>query len=82
LENKVRYTGEWIVDTNIRQGKGKSVYPDGSLYEGSFVDDKAHGKGRLIMSNGELYEGQLIKDMRHGYGRFTNENGTKYEGMW
>jgi hypothetical protein len=34
LENHALYTGEWIKGTQIRQGQGCQVWPDGSIYEG------------------------------------------------
>lgn len=33
------------------------VWPDGSKYEGEWVDGKANGKGRFILADGDVYEG-------------------------
>jgi hypothetical protein len=43
LENNAKYEGEWIKGTKIREGKGKLIWPDGSIYEGYFHDNKANG---------------------------------------
>ena len=34
LENHAKYDGEWIKGQDIRQGKGRQIWPDGSMYEG------------------------------------------------
>ena len=57
-ETGARYDGEWLKGTQIRQGRGKVVWPDGSTYEGYWANNKANGKGRLIHNNGNYYEGQ------------------------
>ena len=43
LENGARYMGEWLVSTHIRQGRGTQTWPDGSMYEGYWADNKANG---------------------------------------
>ena len=52
LDNKTRYDGEWIEGQEIRQGRGRQIWPDGSLYEGWWKDDKKNGKCRLIHADG------------------------------
>jgi hypothetical protein len=32
----IHYEGEWILGTNIREGRGVQLWPDGSRYEGNF----------------------------------------------
>ena len=46
-----------IVNTKIRQGKGRQIWPDGSMYEGWWMDNKANGAGRLIHADGDVYDG-------------------------
>ena len=41
----------------LRNGKGRYQYPDGSVYEGEYKNDKKHGKGKFLYSNGDTYEG-------------------------
>jgi len=38
------YDGDWKDD--IKNGEGKSTYPDGIVYEGDFKDDKKNGMGK------------------------------------
>jgi hypothetical protein len=58
-----------------RDGMGKQIWPDGSLYEGFWDKDKANGMGRLIHSDGDVYEGEWFNDKAHGYGVYTNMDG-------
>ena len=58
MDDHAHYEGEWLVGGDkIRQGKGTQIKPDGSIYEGYFVANKANGKGRLIHANLDVYEG-------------------------
>ena len=82
LENHARYEGEWIVGRDIRQGKGMQIWPDGSMYEGWWKDNKASGKGRLIHADGDVYDGEWLDDKAHGYGIYYQLDGAKYEGYW
>ena len=38
------------------------IWPDGSIYEGDWVNDKANGNGRLINVDGDYYKGEWIED--------------------
>ena len=49
------YIGQWDPQTNERLGMGRQIWPDGSLYEGFWLRDKANGRGRLIHSDGDVY---------------------------
>ena len=44
-ETGVLYKGQWIVNEakNGRIGLGKQFWPDGSIYEGYWFDNKANG---------------------------------------
>ena len=44
-DNNALYTGEWLFDTDIRQGFGILVRKDGTRYKGYFYDNKFQGKG-------------------------------------
>lgn len=57
LPTNVKYEGQWIPGTMIREGRGRQIWKDGSLYEGWFKNDKAQGFGRLIHADGDVYEG-------------------------
>ena len=85
MPNGAVYTGEWYFiisitiyrnpEENIREGRGKQIWPDGSLYEGFWRNDKANGKGRLIHSDGDVYEGDWVNDKAEGFGIYTHMDG-------
>ena len=81
MENQAIYIGEWN-QNNLRNGKGVQKWPDGSMYEGYWENDKANGKGRLIHANGDVYEGDWKDDKAHGHGLYIHNDGAKYEGQW
>ena len=68
LDDGRKYLGEWIVGTEIREGRGITECADGSLYEGWFLGDKANGKGRKIDADGDVYDGFWKDDKAQGYG--------------
>jgi len=82
LKNGSRYEGQWNMESGERQGLGKQIWADGSLYEGFYKRDKAHGTGRLIHGNGDFYEGDWKYDKSHGKGIYNYSNGGRYEGDW
>lgn len=82
LEDGTKYTGQWMAGTNIRAGQGVLIWPDGSVYEGWWKDNKANSKGRLIHVDGSMYQGWWKDDSCHGTGVYYHLNGTKYDGEW
>lgn len=54
-----KYVGQFIKDTNIKDGIGYLIYPDGSIFEGTFRNDLPV-KGRYIMINGDVYIGKMV----------------------
>ncbi|XP_056270526.1 ankyrin repeat and MYND domain-containing protein 1 isoform X3 [Pseudoliparis swirei] len=63
-------------------GLGVQEWPDGSTYEGGFVNGYKHGKGRYTWSNGEFYEGSFYKDYRHGGGLYCWPTGHTFTGKF
>ena len=48
-----------------REGYGKMVWSDGSVYTGQWKDDERL-KGKMIMNNGWIYIGSFKDDLFHG----------------
>ena len=51
------YLGEFKPGTDVKQGYGTYMYPEGDMYQGHWKDNKTNGWGRLIHFDGEVYEG-------------------------
>ena len=66
----------------IHTGTGRRTYPDGSVYEGSFVDSKRQGHGHFEMSTGASYTGGYSDDQKHGAGVYRYPDGAVYEGQF
>ena len=65
----VQYTGDLI--EGKRQGRGKLVYSNGSVYEGEFSQHQCHGVGRLTAADGTVYDGLWWYGQMYGEGRIT-----------
>ncbi|KAM4629235.1 ankyrin repeat and MYND domain-containing protein 1 [Polymixia lowei] len=65
-----------------RQGHGVQEGPDGSKYEGQFLNGLKHGTGKFTWENGEYYEGSFYKDYRHGEGVYCWPTGHKFIGKF
>lgn len=76
--------------TGRRSGRGIFVYPDGTVYEGSWRKNQRHGKGRYNYANGDTYCGSWYYGQRHGIGVYTKSvtqaSGTcgtiRFRGTW
>jgi hypothetical protein len=41
---------------------GRLIHADGDVYEGDWLDDKAHGRGFYTHTDGSRYEGEWKDD--------------------
>ena len=76
------YMGSWDNGQKVGAGTGKTVYENGSVYEGEYLDGKCHGTGKIIFENGSVYEGSFQNGKFHGQGTYTNVDGGIYTGGW
>jgi len=60
------FSGE--VSNSTRVTKGKQVWYDGTMFEGSYLDGQFEGKGRLIHSTGDVYTGYFKSNQGDGEG--------------
>jgi len=67
-----------------REGEGKFIKFDSSIYEGKWEQDKMHHKGRHVDGKtGDVYIGDWDSNRRNGHGRhLSNAAGTIYDGEW
>lgn len=69
-----RYEGEY--NNGVRQGQGKFLYSDGSVYDGKLHDLP------LLNDGSNERKGQWEADKKEGKGTFTYPNGDVYTGDW
>jgi len=71
-----KYEGD--LDHGRFTGEGKYTFPDGTVFQGSFLDGCFHGKGKLIFPNG-VYHGTWVKGQEDGSGQFTFNDGLQFD---
>jgi hypothetical protein len=68
---------------DCKNGQGVFAYPDGSKYEGQFVNGKFEGQGIFHFANGDTYQGQFKENFPDGQGTRTYAaNGHQETGDW
>lgn len=74
------YKGE--VDLHhTRHGRGLTL-SQGSIFEGTWLDNQLHGLGRCIEPDGSVYTGYWVMGHKHGYGVYRHIRGILYAGDW
>jgi hypothetical protein len=61
-------------------GKGTRIDPDGSQYEGAFIENARHGFGKLTRADGSVFEGDFDQNRQSGRGKLVEADGATYEG--
>lgn len=79
-ETNGTYEGERV--NGKKQGKGKFVWKDGSVYNGNFDNDQINGQGTLTIPNQGTYEGTFQEGKKNGQGTYKFENKDTYIGNW
>ena len=82
IRQHIGYRGETEVETGRPHGFGRMVWPDGSSYEGSWLEGLMEGEGEITWSDGSGYHGEWLKGQRYGRGVYTNGNGDVHVGGW
>jgi hypothetical protein len=67
---------------DCKNGIGIFAYPDGSKYEGAFVNGKFHGQGVFHFAGGDRYEGTFRDNLPNGQGARYHTDNTKESGEW
>ena len=79
--NELAYEGEFD-ENQKRHGKGMLQWPDGTIYLGEWIHNKATGKGILSFSDSEHYEGMFLDNKFDGEGNYIDSKGRRFEGFW
>jgi hypothetical protein len=75
-----RYIGD--ITNGKRNGKGKYIWADGTIYDGNWKDDIMSGLGTMTDKKGDKYTGGWFNNKRNGQGTLILANGTKLIGIW
>ena len=67
--NGLKYYGEY--NEGKKEGQGKQVWLDYTIYEGFWENDLPEYRGRMIYPNGDVYEGNWHEGKRHGKGTLS-----------
>ena len=65
----------------MSNGMGRAINSQGGVYDGQWLNDKAHGYGKYHFSNGTTYSGQWVDDSQT-YGTELKPDGSKYTGKF
>ncbi|XP_041862216.1 ankyrin repeat and MYND domain-containing protein 1 isoform X2 [Melanotaenia boesemani] len=79
---KARSSGNCHAQDGEKRWVDVQEWPDGSRYEGEFVNGLKHGNGKYIWENGEYYEGSFYKDYKHGGALYSWPTGHKFIGKF
>jgi len=69
-------------DPPVRNGHGRHVWPDGSVYEGDFRAGVPHGGGHYQRADGVEYRGSFTDGTFDGEGELTWPGGRAYTGAF
>ncbi len=67
---------------NCRNGEGVFAFPDGSKYEGQFLNGRIDGWGTWFYPNGDKYVGTFRNNYAHGKGTLYRTDSTRVSGDW
>jgi len=79
IYDRANYTGGWINGT--RHGTGRTLWSDGTLYQGQYKAGWEQGIG-VLRQGSEQYEGEFQDGKKHGKGIIVRDNGQKFKGTW
>ena len=66
-----------------RQGEGRCLYADGTVYSGAWAAGVRSGLGECVLPSGDSYYGMWEAGERHGQGAYVyRAKGRIYEGEW
>jgi len=74
----INYEGHFFND--VKTGRGKFQWTDGSWYEGDLLNGEIDGEGEYHWSDGRWYRGQWKEGKMHGKGAYVTADGKKYVG--
>ena len=79
IPDEGEYIGEVL--NGKRHGQGRMNYNVGTVYEGTWANDRPNEQGILKFNRSHLYEGNFVNGKFHGWGRYQRKKDF-YEGYW
>ncbi|CDW82815.1 UNKNOWN [Stylonychia lemnae] len=76
------YQGEYDTVKKQKDGKGRFILQNGTVYDGFWKNDLKDGFGRFILYNGNYYISEWKNGKLNGYGKYYYINGKIYEGQF
>lgn len=74
------YDGEWKYD--IEHGKGVTVWKNGDVSNGTYVNGMLEGYVEIDYHSGDIFKGYMKAGKKHGQGVHTYKDGTTYNGNY
>ena len=65
-----------------KEGFGKYVWADGSIYEGKWLDNRINGRGVYLWKDGRKYYGEWANNDMEGIGIYCWADGRRYDGEY
>ena len=81
FEDGAMYVGS-IDESGKFVGHGVYTFPDGTIYDGLWLNGLRNGAGTQTWTDGTKYVGNWKNGLRQGTGTITWSNGDKYVGSW
>lgn len=76
--------GKYIGDmrNDMKEGYGKYIYKNGSIYIGEWSNNLKQGKGTFKGHDNSTYTGTWLKGVKEGSGIFVDTNGKTFKEKW
>ena len=85
FKNNIQYSGNLrygILSNEDPEKPCTIIFPNGTKYMGTMLNNEITGVGEYIFSNGSTYTGSVLNGLRDGEGIFQSIDGIIYEGEW
>ena len=81
---EVYYDNKGFFGTYSTTGMGRYIFPNGTIYEGEFVNGYFHGVGSITWNDGSYYHGDWQENQRSGVGvlYYNAYDDIEYVGNW
>ena len=77
-------SGSQLYEGQLRNGayhgRGRTIWVDGEVYCGNYVENRKSGFGKETYASGDSYAGSFLNDKKHGKGIYQCKNGATYTG--